>query len=160
MKKRIFSILLCVCLMLSSCILFAACKEETPPVGQITMQQIEDVMNASELPTVENDVLKRIVYFKENSENLLRWLNNFERQNVDSTEFMAMDYFCYENEAYKFVYRTYIFKFTTVESATNCYTNYEFEEEYSKKQYGNLIVVADNKVSDYVFAIIDGIQPK
>lgn len=159
MKK----LLMCLMFLLLPVLVLSGCSK-----GQITMLQIEEAMPELEKPQIENAVtIYDLSKTKSDASQLLRWQSNFERQNVDTEKFMALDtYYFYCQKIVDGHYEyidftvTLVFKFAEDKHAKNCYKNYDFEDNFVVKQYGNLVVAVDENYADLVYPCIDNIKAK
>ena len=153
--------LMCLIFLLLPIFVLSGCSGR-----QITMLQIEESMPELEKPIIENagtiyDLLKG----KSVASQLLNWQSNFERQNVNAEKFVALDtyYFDYGlNDDYN-SYRYYValvFKFSEDKYAKNCYKNYDFDDNFEVRQYGNLVVAVDENYADLIYSSIDNIKAR
>ena len=159
MKKKFFIFVCALCLMLPCAVIFSGCNAK-----QITMQEISSTLKDAEPPVVEGlmPLSYSGVFFSEST--FVGWQRNFERNNIDTTEFMTMDYFYYyeTNDIYsREELYCYVFKFKSSESAVNCENNFNFTDNlgisFTAKTYGNLVVACQSEVAEYVFDIVDNI---
>ena len=124
------------------------------------MVQIEDSLTGYDFTKYEKLDISRFDYYGCGFEDV--WNENLERQNIDATNLTVCDkYRVYYNseginnkEAY-----LYVLKFSTVDSAAVC-KDYDLDEDTSIKIYGNLVVVCDDVIADFVFYVIDAIEAK
>lgn len=167
MKNKTIKILTMMLMFVCIVSVFIGCKNEE--YYQPTMLQIEKLLlNEENEPLVKDAtrvVVENILYDNNAIEdNMLNWQRYFERSNIDSTNFMAMDkykcigYFLQSNSYVTEDYYIYIFKFSNCEDAANCKEMLNRYENYSSKQYGNLVVYAENIVAGHTFALIDTIE--
>ena len=158
--KKITTVLLCtICLIFPFTFILSGCNEE-PHAPQITINQIYNSIKNAEPPIVNEIEPTKIEYNMSINNYLLQWQRNFERNNIDTTDFMTMDIYEYWFN-YKYFY-VYIFKFSNINAASNCLENFDFTQhhdgkEYTSKQYGNLVVAVSNELSEYIFNIINNI---
>ena len=171
MKNRFIEVI-CVCLIaVFFSFAFIGCSDnDCDNYKQLTMVQIETVLkNEGNVPFVEgaasvSAIEDLMVDSSTISIQILEWQRKFERNNIDTTNFMTLDryrytgYFLAEEGYMTKNYLVHIFKFSDIDSATNCYENLNFVSGSSYKQYGNLVVLVDNTVSNYVFNLIDNIE--
>ena len=156
--KKFLTLLCSICLIFPCAIILSGCKED-PPARQITMVQIEDSLLNYDFSTYEELAISRIEPRGDHKDS---WNRNLERQNIDATGLtVCIKYRVYYNREginYQEAF-LYVLKFTTVEGASNC-KDYDLDEDTSMKVYGNLVVVCDDIISEFVFGIIDAIEPK
>ena len=164
MKKKLLTILCAFCLILPFMFMFTGCGQ-----NQITMVQIHSAFSKLQNPTVDG-VGKLSLLKDENvtnidyaAETMLRWQRNFERNNIDSEKLMAVDfYYFYNMDDGHTDYPIYVFKFSEDKYAGNCKSNFDFYRQLGfkveKRQYGNLVVVIESKLSNFAFNIIDNIK--
>ena len=89
MKKVILPILLTICLCVAPIIL-SGCD------NQITMVQIYDAIYAEEVPTITGYDLKPALINGFTYSELTSWQREFERNNIDTSDFMMLDKYYYE----------------------------------------------------------------
>ena len=155
--------LLCLMFLLLPVLVLSGCSK-----GQITMLQIEEAMPELEKPQIENAIaINDLSKTKSDASKLLRWHSNFERQNVNTEKFMALDTYDFRCQKivdghYEYIdfTVTLVFKFTKDKHAKNCYENYDFEDNFVVKQYGNLVVAVDENYADLIYPAIDNIEAK
>ena len=157
MKK----ILLCLMLMGFSFAFMSGCKKEEEPevILQITLKEILSVLEDNQNIELDERVYvymgSAISDVDSREAELITWRANFERQNVDSREFMSVEKIRYSyNSTYHYAR---LFKFATDTSAAQCANNYDVGEAYSIKQYGNIVVIVDSSVANVVLELIDSI---
>jgi hypothetical protein len=170
-KKLIKTVCLCL-ILLCLTLTFVGCDSNSDCIEykQITMAQIEDaLMNDKNVPTIDssaNMISIEDMLLDETiiSVKMVAWQREFERHNIDSRNFMAMDKYRYtaaytsDDGVMTKNFLVHIFKFVDTDSASNCYKNLSFIKDSSFKQYGNLIVLCDNAVAEYVFSVINGLE--
>jgi len=179
MKNKLIKIA-CICLMLVSLsVIFTGCGNK----GQITIAQIEEVLINAEKPILENavivgDIINDTKGSTNHANNCVMWQQNFEYNNIDTTDFMAMSriyYKVYYNQSEYRYYNIYVFKFAESDDAEECYkilkhlnivessdqygSSYEYAK-YKAKQYGNLVVYVYDEIALYTFTLINSIKAK
>ena len=120
MKKKIFAILCAICLIVPCAFVFSGCRNP----NQITISEIHTAFKNAELPTVDgNNVSNNYFnsYYSNITNQLLQWQRTFERNNIDTTDFMAMDYYRYYFKDIDLIADIYIFKFSNI--TNSLYTN-------------------------------------
>ena len=167
MKNNALKILTLMLMFACMASCFVGCKDEE--YYQPTMLQIESLLlNEENEPLVNGAtkvVVENILYDNNAIEyNMLDWQRYFERSNIDTTNFMTLDkykctgYFLQSNSYVTEDYYIYIFKFSNCKDAANCIKVLNRYENHSSKQYGNLVVYAENIVAGHTFALIDTIE--
>ena len=182
MKNKLIKIA-CICLMIVSLsIIFMGCSDENK--SQITIAQIEDAIVNAQTPTFAgaSSVNKIELLTTDNLEtytnDCIRWQQNFEDNNIDTTEFMSMSKMrcrVVYNQSESKDYYIYVFKFNEDDDAEDCYkklnkinilekfdysTSSYKTYKYKAKQYGNLVVYVYDEMANYIFNIIDNIKAK
>jgi len=156
--KKFLTLLCSICLIFPCIIILSGCKEDTP-APQITMVEIEDSLMDYDFSTYEKLDISRIDHLGNNKDT---WNENLERQNIDATDLTVCDkyrvYYNREGINYQEAF-LYVLKFSTIDAASNC-KEYDLEEDTSMKTYGNLVVICDDIISEFVFGVIDAIEPK
>ena len=167
MKNKTIKVLTMMIMFMCLATFFMGCKDEE--YYQPTMVQIEGLLlNEENEPLIEGAtkvVVENILYDSNAvNSNMLEWQRYFERNNIDSTNFNAIDkykctgYFLQSNAYVTEDYYIYIFKFSNCEDSANCKEKLNVYDNYSSKQYGNLVVYAENIVAGHTFALIDTIE--
>ena len=167
MKKNTIKILTMMLMFVCMVSFFVGCKDYE--YYQPTMSQIHSLLLNEENEPLIDSATKVVVEFLFTDDNIiethmLSWKRNFERNNIDSTNFMTMDkykckgFFLLNNSYVTEDYYIYIFKFSNCEDAANCKEKLNIYENYTAKQYGNLVVYAENIVAGHTFALIDTIE--
>ena len=155
MKK--FLLILCViCLVAPICFVFTGCGSK-----QITIKQIHDAVRNADSPVFQEQLPTSESFNVGINNHLLAWQRTFERNNIDTEYFMAMDHYdFYYGSLGKSCY-VLIFKFKDDKAANNFCNNFDFTEhhgqEYESRTYGNLVVAVHSGISDYNFDIINSI---
>jgi len=170
MKKKLFGILTIFCLILPMAFGLAGCNSK-----QITMVQIRQALDYEHeqgwLPSVEGmnitEFDKVTTHYQSISAELLSWQIKFENQNVNTEKLMSLNFYYYSGKKldlapgkvdYTYRYYIYVFKFSDKDSAKNCYKKYDFESQnYTAKQYGNLIVACAKELGTKIYEFIDKI---
>lgn len=153
MKKVILPIILAICLCVAP-IIFSGCD------SQLTMVQIYDAIYAEAVPAINGYDLKPVLINGFTYSELTKWQREFERNNIDTSDFMMLDKYYYDTSSDSFYQKSfyiYVFKFASTSATENCFNNYDFGNDYQTELYGNLIVVADVNISEYIFDIINKI---
>ena len=155
--KKILSSLCSLLLVFSLFFIFSGCKNQPEPT-QVTLLQIRETLKTSELPQIVGYDSIELVLHYDSSDRVKKWQYQLEIQNIDSSDLRAVDYFYYkETLLYKNVSEVSILKFANTKSAKVFYKQYDVENDFVSKQYGNIVVVSQNTVSDYIFNLIDNI---
>lgn len=159
--KKILTILCVFCLICPFVCTLAGCQSQP----QITMEQIQTEIKTASHPTIEGEEPVTFRYYDKSNniyEIMLDWQRDFERNNIDTRDFMAMDKYYYYFENIDIQAYVYVFKFATIEASKNCCKNFDFSEhlnaEYKSKTYGNLVVAVKSEIANYIFNIIKNIK--
>lgn len=167
MKNKTIKILTMMLMFVCIVTFFVGCKEEE--YYQPNMLEIESLLtNDENEPLVDGatkvDVNNIMYDYNAVDANMAEWQRYFERSNIDTTNFMNIDvykctgYFLQSNAYVTEDYYIYIFKFSNCEDSANCKEKLNRYEDYSSKQYGNLVVYAENIIAGHTFALIDTIE--
>lgn len=167
MKSRYLKLLTIMILFVCINTFFIGCQDDQ--FYQPTMAQIETLLLNDDNEPIVNGATKvdveNILYdYNAINSNMLDWQRYFEKNNIDTTYFKTLDiyrcigYFLQENSYATDDYYIYVFKFSNCESSANCKENINRYDNFSAKQYGNLVVYAENIVAGHTFALIDTIQ--
>lgn len=165
MKNKTLKLLTLMLLFVCMVSVFTGCKEE---FYQPTIDQIDAlIINEDNEPLINGAtkvvVASAIMDINSYNSTMSDWQIYFERNNIDSTNFRTMEkykctgYFLQDSSYMTDDYYVYIYKFSDCDSALNCKDRLNRYENYSIKQYGNLVVYADNLVAGHTFALIDTI---
>ena len=167
MKNKTIKILTMALIFVCMVSFFVGCKDEE--YYQPTMIQIENLLlDEDNEPLVEGatkvDVNNILYDYNVVNTSMAEWQRYFERCNIDTTNFMNIDiykctgYFLQSNAYVTEDYYIYVFKFSNCEDSADCKLKLDRYEDYSSKQYGNLVVYAENIVAGHTFALIDTIE--
>lgn len=153
MKKNIFKLMIFIMFF---CCFTTGCKKEEVTYVQVTIEEIEEALseNIKDVSLEFNSAY----YGYSSDENELytnRYKLYMERQNVDTTDLMVVDRIELSGRASTEIY---IFKFSNIESAINCYQNYECGENYSLQRHGNLVLMVHKDYANNIYKIIRKIK--
>lgn len=166
MKNKTMKILTLMLLFVCMVSVFVGCKEEfyQPTIAQIdaliTDENNEPLINGATKVVVTSSIVDINSY----NSTMLDWEIFFERNDIDSTNFRTMEkykctgYFLQDSSYMTDDYYVFVFKFTDNDSAENCKSKLNRYDNYSIKQYGNLVVYADNLVAGHTFALVETIK--
>ncbi len=165
MKNKTIKLLTIMLLFVCMVSVFTGCKDE---FCQPTIDQIDSLIIDEDNEPAINGATKVIVsstIVDTNSYNstMSEWQIYFERNDIDTTNFRTMEkyrctgYFLQNSSYMTNDYYVYIYKFSDSDSANNCKNQLDRYDNYSVKQYGNIVVYADNLVAGHTFALIDTI---
>ena len=153
MKKNIFKLMIFIMLF---CCFTTGCKKEEKSYVQVTINEIEEALstNIKDVALEFNDAyLYESTDWNETIKN--KYVLYMERQNVDTSNLMVVDRIRLSGRASTEIY---IFKFSNIESAINCYQNYECEEDYSLQRHGNLVLMVHKDYANNIYKIIRKIK--
>ena len=153
MKKNVFKLMIVIMLF---CCFTVGCKKEEKPYVQITINEIEEALseNIKDVSLEFNNA--SFAYSTDGHETIRnRYVLYMERQNIDTANLMAVDIINLSGSTSTGIY---IFKFSDIESSTNCFRNYDCEDNYKIQQYGNLIVMAHKDYAINIYRVINKIK--
>ena len=167
MKHKTIKLLTIMLLFVCMVSVFTGCKDDD--FYQPTIDQIDElIINEENEPLINGAtkvvVTSSLVDINSYSNSMSDWQIYFERNNIDSTNFKTMEiykctgYFLQDSSYMTDDYYVYIFKFSNCGSASDCKEKLNRYDNFSSKQYGNLVIYAHNLVAGHTFALVDTIK--